>query len=308
MMQNKFKAGDRIRNAKSPEWGLGEVLADEYEGKVDVFFEDKGVVKLQLEDAKIIRVFGEDAESDFLVALITKYKAGQGKRLPLGKQKPGFIPFPKAVQNFLSYFPNGFMDPKYLEGGNSERAYKLSASKSMREALGRDIFSDLLGQGKFEDICDRAKSVVNKTNLIDSHEKMALADGLATEEHQKRFAESLWALLYSSDQIQPRFKQFADTLVEINAAKWPIATYFLFITFPDDHMFLKPEVTKNAANVLGTEINYRPELNWLTYSLVLKLAKEVRDKLVKDGRPMLAPRDMIDVQSFIWVTAPGYYV
>lgn len=56
------------------------------------------------------------------------------------------------------------------------------------------------------------------------------------------------------------------------------------------------------------DINYRSELNWLTYNRVLELAELIRTKLIKDGRETLAPRDLIDVQSFIWVIAPSYYI
>ena len=62
-------------------------------------------------------------------------------------------------------------------------------------------------------------------------------------------------------------------LTGIHAATWPIATYFLFIAFPESQIFLKPEVTKNGADVLGLSIDYRPELNWTTYSKVLHLAE-----------------------------------
>ena len=71
-------------------------------------------------------------------------------------------------------------------------------------------------------------------------------------------------------------------------------------------MFVKPEVTKSASKVLGIDINYKPELNWLTYSQVVRLAEAIRSKLINEGQDDLVPRDMVDVQSFIWVTAPSY--
>ena len=263
-MPNKLKAGDRVKHAARTDWGLGEVWADEREGGVKVFFEDAGFKELVLEHASIIRVCGEEAGSDHLTALVKSYKAEQSKP-PVGKQKAEFMPFPKATQNFLSYFPNGFMDPRYLEG-KDDRAYKLAATKLMLELLGLDIFGELLHQERFKDVCDRARSVINKTNLIHQYEKMWLADGLAADEHQKKFTESLWGLLYGNGEMSVRFERFVEMLYEIGAAKWPIATYFLFITFPDSQMFVKPEVTKNAANILKMEINLsRPEPNWLTY-------------------------------------------
>jgi hypothetical protein len=65
-------------------------------------------------------------------------------------------------------------------------------------------------------------------------------------------------------------------------------------------VFLKPTVTQNAAEISGFAINYRPDLNWLTYASVLTFANYLKAELVG-----LLPRDMIDVQSFMWCIAPG---
>ena len=66
-------------------------------------------------------------------------------------------------------------------------------------------------------------------------------------------------------------------------------------------MFMKPDVTKNAADSLGFQLNYRPEPNWLTYSSLLRMADIYQRKLAP-----LKPRDLIDVQSFFWVACGGY--
>ena len=215
--------------------------------------------------------------------------------------------FSQAIDNFLSFFPAGFHDPKYLNGRTGERQYKEEAHALMLELLDKDTFSALLDRGEIREIHDRAKRVVNKTNLISPYEKIWFSNGIASDVNQKRFAETFFDLLYGDGGMQVRFERFAELLSDIGAAKWPIATYFLFVAFPKTQMFLKPIVTQDAANVLGQEINYKPELNWMTYHQVLMLAERIGVELRKDGREILAPRDMIDVQSFIWVTAPGYF-
>ena len=306
-MQGKFKAGERVKHATKTEWGIGEILFDESGGKVKVFFEDVGAKEFDLTLAKFERLSGEEAKSDYLNSLVCYHKAELNKPVHPGKLKPSFISFSKAVENFLSIFPSGFQDRQYLSGPTSEREYKVEANKLMIELLGKDVFLNLLEQGNSKEIHDRAKRVINKTNLISPYEKIWFSNGISTEANQRKFADSLYALLYGENEMRVRFEHFAELLSEIGAAKWPIATYFLFIAQPETHMFLKPVVTQDAANVLGQEINYRPELNWLTYSQVLALAERIRNELLKDGRDILAPRDMIDVQSFIWVTAPRYF-
>lgn len=342
-MQEKFKSGDRVKHATRIDWGLGQVLAEESGDRIKVYFEDVGVKEFTLEFAKFIRVLGEEAQSDYLTALVNNYQVELNK-LTLGGRLITFTTFPKAVENFLSYFPSGFQDRRYLEGVSGERQYKVLAHQLMHELLGQKAFSELLRQANYREVIDRVKSVMNKTNLIKHYEKIwfasenktnqnysndggwllnedeessisgeiRFANGM-TEEDQKKFAESLFDLLYGIDEMRTRFERFStmvydipiDVNPELKAANWRVTTYFLFLTFPTQHMFFN-EITKNTAKILGVGISYKPELNWLTYSQVLGFVELIRKKLCKDGREILVPRDMIDIQSFIWVISPGY--
>jgi hypothetical protein len=77
---------------------------------------------------------------------------------------------------------------------------------------------------------------------------------------------------------------------------------FSFLAFPDSHIFfVKPEVTKLAAKVCRKDIRYVPEVNWTTYAEVLRLAEDIKTRLIQRGQENLIPKDMIDVQSLIWV-------
>jgi hypothetical protein len=83
---------------------------------------------------------------------------------------------------------------------------------------------------------------------------------------------------------------------------WPVVTVFGFIAQPDRHMLLKPNVTRVAAAQYGVEFHYQSRPNWNTYSELLALASTVRADL-RD----LAPRDLIDIQSFLWVQGSDEY-
>jgi hypothetical protein len=303
-MNDRLILGNRVKHATRTDWGLGEVVEDECEGMVTVFFEDVGLKKFNLSIAQFARVEGDEAASEYLTALVNHFKHAAKSCLAM---KSGGTTFQKAVENFRSYFPLGFQDPAYLSGPRSEREYKLRAHEFLVEMLGPNVLSQLLADRKYKEVCDRAKAVINKTNLIHQYEKIWLTNGLAKDGTQESFAVSLGTLLYGEQSLQARFEQFSSMLYEINAAKWPIATYFLFLADTSTQIFVKPAVTKSAAEVLGIDINYKPELNWLTYSQVLRLGDAIRLKLIKEGQDDLVPRDMIDVQSFIWVTAPGYF-
>ncbi|MFL9966650.1 DUF3553 domain-containing protein [Paraburkholderia sediminicola] len=305
-MQAKLRKGDRVKHATRTEWGLGEVLADQTADRVRIIFEDVGLKELDPAKAKFTNVTGDEAQSDHLTALVARQLA-RSKGQPSKAGKPSMtLSLKKAVDNFLSYFPQGFNDHAYFSGRQSEREYKVVAGDLLRERLGKDAIAQLLDARAFKEIGERAKAVINKTNLIHQQEKIGLGNSLSLEENQQAFAEALDCLLHGYESVQHRFERFCKMLDKIDAAKWPIATYFLFIGFPETQVFVKPEVTRHAADMLQIDINYRPELNWLTYRCVLTLFETLKGKLIRDGRAELVPRDMIDVQSFIWVTAPTY--
>ena len=67
-------------------------------------------------------------------------------------------------------------------------------------------------------------------------------------------------------------------------------------------MFLKPIVTRTAAEEYGWDLRYRPRPCWETYASVLAFAHRIAADLAD-----LGPRDMIDVQSFIWVQGSDEY-
>ena len=65
---------------------------------------------------------------------------------------------------------------------------------------------------------------------------------------------------------------------------WPLVTVFDFIAQPETHIFLKPNVTRRAAEAYGFEFEYRSGPNWQTYSRLLDFAATIRPDLL-DLRP-----------------------
>lgn len=92
-------------------------------------------------------------------------------------------------------------------------------------------------------------------------------------------------------------------LSPFQANKWTIVTYLPFLWKPSEHMFLKPEATKDFAERIGHRFAslYRPELDLRVYESLLDLTAAAKLDLAE-----LEPRDNIDVQSFIWVISGSY--
>lgn len=206
-MQEKFKQGERVKHETKTEWGIGEILADESNGNVRIFFEDVGakVFDLSHPSANFVKLSHEESDSDYLSALVKYYQAELAKPTSLKKSDSKFTSVKNAIQIFLSYFSSGFQDCKYLDGRDGERSYKVAANQLMIELLDQDIFKILLDRGEFEEICSRAKRVVSKTNLINRYEIIWLSNGISIEGNQQAFAESLFDLLYGKNEIKDRF-------------------------------------------------------------------------------------------------------
>ena len=83
---------------------------------------------------------------------------------------------------------------------------------------------------------------------------------------------------------------------------WPVVTVFGFIAQPERHVFLKPNAMRAAARKYGRVLQYEPRPSWISYEGFLKFARAVRRDL-HDMRP----RDMIDIQSFMWILGSEEY-
>ena len=287
----RYFKGDRVRHPTKESWGLGELLEDSDGESVRVFFEGAGEKLLGLAYVQPVKVTGAEAESTLLDNLHL-CKSAAGVR---------FKSLPESIQYFLKEFPGGFHGERLYK---HERKYKEAAHALAEELLEPGLLRSLLDGGQYDEICTRALKVVNATNLVFPNEKMQLKDGLKPSGHPAKFAKALVDLLYGGEAYQHRFERFATMLEEIDSAKWTVATYFPFFVVPAEHMFLKPMVTQSAAELCGFEISYDSKLNWKTYDRLLAFSYWLFDELVKQE---LKPRDMIDVQSFIWCIAPGKY-
>ena len=210
----------------------------------------------------------------------------------------------RCRKKFLHYFPNGFNDQKYIDW---ERNYKWEAHLAWLEQLDRKEYEQLLAGRKYNEIASRAARVETRTNLLFSFEKMALRDAIKTSAGAKDFAKGLYDYLYGSESMQVRFERFAKTLSTLprrqtRVLTWPLQTVFGFVANPHRHIFLKPRVTKIAAEKYQFPFNYQSGPNWETYKSYLDFAEQVRIDTAD-----LHPRDFIDLQSFIWVLGSEEY-
>ncbi|HEY1952807.1 MAG TPA: hypothetical protein VGG76_08370 [Gemmatimonadaceae bacterium] len=210
----------------------------------------------------------------------------------------------KARRKFLRFFPKGFYDQKYIDW---ERGYKWEAHERWQETLDRDTHRRLIADGEFGEIARRAVTIESRTNLLFSFEKMALRDAIKPSRGARAFAEGLHEFLYGGAALESRFEAWCAVVADLprrqtRVLTWPLLTVFAFLAQPETHFFLKPMVTRAAAREYGFDFRYRSRPNWETYSNLLEFAE-----VVGDDQRDLKPRDMIDIQSFLWVLGSDEY-
>lgn len=207
-----------------------------------------------------------------------------------------------AVRKFRRYFRLGFEDPRYAQW---ERDYKWSAHERWAGELGMPRYRELLRRRQFGEVAAAAIRIESRTNLLFSFEKMALRDGVRTAAGARTFAEGLHEVLEGDGGFGAWCRALeALPRRQTRVLTWPAATVFPFLAEPETHFFLKPRVTTLAAERCGVPLAYESKPSAAAYSQVLDFAQAVRAAL-EDYE--LRPRDMIDVQSFLWVQGSDEY-
>jgi len=276
-----------------PTWGIGRVL--KVDGpRVTVFFKDA------TENPKTISVEKyplrlADRQSDPWLDNLDLKLASSGK-------PACYLSHKAAVEKFLGKFPTGFGGGPGSKYWEDERGYKWKAHVKWTQLLDRPTFKELLEEGRHADIVNRLSSIESPLNLMSKFEKAALRDGLKSPKGAETFARAVFEFIYGKGSDETRFHGLVGALEDLpqpksSTAKWPIVTIYPFIARPERYLFLKPGVTKEAAERRGFALNYKTQPNWLTYSCLLRFGT----LLMNDLRE-LGPRDMIDIQSFIWAT------
>ena len=169
----------------------------------------------------------------------------------------------------MAGFPRAFDDPRYRK---QERDYKWKAHRRVSADLLSIHGRRVVAEGPPSALVDTLRTAVLK--LIDEGGERAFA-GLV---------EATGSL--PADPGRAR------------VLTWPIVTILPFLAKPNGHMFLKPMQTQRIAEAFTFDLSYSAYPKWGTYARLLTLSNRLLERL----RP-LGARDLIDVQSFMWVVA-----
>ncbi len=326
MSQSEICVGNIVLHPLKPEWGPGKVLV--MDGKyMIVLFRDirespgnpaakKFVVSshpLVLSGEQFDPVLDEMSWDD-----VKGKPAGGQKRAVAAKRAVAETPTvsrrllskapvvtswtqSRAIEAFLKQYPLGFNDPGQLA---DERGCKWKAHELYQASLGNGQARQLYDRNDIRTFVDRVLLLEAGTNLLSANEKTALHDGLDDDIAAYEFVAALLDLLEYPEPEPSRFAALVTAVRNLPAGlgkpdheQWPVVTVFPFLAEPGRFMFLRPDVTKIAADRLYFNLEYDSRPNWTTFSRLHEMSLQLLEELRPHGA-----MDLMDVQTFIDVT------
>ena len=206
----------------------------------------------------------------------------------------------KIIRRVHLWYPDwqGFDTPRFVE---DELAYKWEASKKAQQLLGQKEFERLLQANAIEEIRQRVKKIGHATNLLYLSAPQSGDLRLLYEPSldKRALVEQIYDLLYGPGDSPDRLQRFVEFLTANKITPyWTFPTYFLFLIHPEADIFVKPRTMKTFFDLVGRSDEWKRKPSGQAYRMILSLARDVWKAF-----EAYHPRDMIDVQSIMWVAA-----
>ena len=235
----------------------------------------------------------------------------------LGKKKGyALVDVNVIFQRFCQFYKHlDFNDPQYLE---DEYNYKYERGREMRDWLGLEALGNLIQKEGWAEVAQRVvRSFAFPSGPLarwDEYQWVTRLDVAG----QRAFALALERFLYGDDPFLARLDQFVQAATAIYRAfresnpahkeryrsknlTWPFVSYFHFMMWPEEYVFVKPTPLKKAAKLVGFDLHYRPQPNKETYQRVQEFYQALWPEAQRHGA-----RNMIDVQTLIHVAGEGF--
>ena len=191
---------------------------------------------------------------------------------------------------------DSFDHPPFVD---QEIAPKQELVARAREHLGEETLSNLIAGWQYDEIMRRLEQLGKATNLLWNRvpRQGDLAILYRPNLDRAEFALQLQRLLYGPGPSPQRLQAFADfARRHYLPNRWPFPTFFLFLTHPESEFFVQPQVARWFLRFLGMPGVYSAAPSAEVYATIRDRAEALGDTLQR-----YRPRDMVDLQSFLWV-------
>ena len=200
-----------------------------------------------------------------------------------------------------------FAHPDFMA---DEIAYKQATIDKAQEWLSQAALDQLLADGAYETFIERLSKLAQDNNLL--WRTVPSSGDTAVLSHPQLDAPSfciqLRNLLYGHRPTPDRLQTFSDYLSANDLPnKWPFATYYLFLCHPQSELLVKPRTARwflkfiqpddqTNSTIPQNKMLITREPSASSYAILHQHTNALYASLAEYG-----VRDMVDVQSFIWV-------
>jgi hypothetical protein len=217
------------------------------------------------------------------------------------QRQPDELFRPYALAALIAQFEikyHSFDNPSFI---SDEITYKRGAQARVRELLSKEQLDKLIAGQEFEEAKAHIKRACAgifggvQNNLLNKFDMLAITNAPA-----EPLVQALYNLLYGTGSFAARFEAWVEVLSHDKTTVWPTATYFLMMQDSSRYIFVKPEPYKKLLRVLHSKGVWETHPTATRYMQLLSLASALLSKLA-----LLGAKDMMDVQSFIYVMFPS---
>ncbi|MCA9942498.1 MAG: AAA family ATPase, partial [Anaerolineales bacterium] len=200
-----------------------------------------------------------------------------------------------------------FAHPDFMA---DEISYKQATIAKAQNWLSQPALDQLLADGAYDTFIDRLNKLAQDNNLL--WRSVPSSGDTAVLTHpdldKPAFCTQMRNLLYGDRSTPDRLQTFSDYLSANGLPnKWPFPTYFLFLCHPKTELLVKPRTARWFLKFIQPDDDSNPpipqtklfitlEPSASSYALLLGQANSLYESLANYG-----VRDMVDVQSLIWV-------
>jgi hypothetical protein len=306
MPNTESKAEVLYQHRSRKEWGLA-LLAWDRGDKRGYQFED-GKLRIFKEGffGLLEEVYAPEEELTPVVGAL-KRRLGWKEQAKAKKKKKAVegVAFEHQLALFQELYPKGFQGAKWARekrGVDTTRRlqrHRDIAHVTTRKSLCLSRLNTLVQEGDFKAIIETMIEIGDTTDLVAKKALKPLEQ--LSEDALRELGERLFDLLHGDEKVAIRFERFVDVLVRAigKQPSWQLATVYLALFKPREHICVKTRTARAQAACLGREITISSQPNAQTYKRLLAVTLDVEQRLKDAG---LHPRDLLDVYDFMETT------
>lgn len=202
------------------------------------------------------------------------------------------------IDLFSSRYPSwkSFRDTEFEQ---DQVTYKHAAIKKLLNTLDQENLARLLGEGQYDEIVAQIEELISDTKLlyIGSYYQGDHNILYSANLNKATFCDAFYDMLYGEGSVEECLTRYLEFVEENNLpSKWTFPTYFLFLRYPETEILIKPHLIRWFLNFVDADITLESTPRASVYTSIKELVHDLKEQL-----SAYDPRDIIDIQGFLWV-------